>query len=135
MKEVTQRLFDRLAIGASVICAIHCIALPVILAMFPALVVMPVEEHSFHQLLVWFVLPSSLLAVSLGCSRHKDRIVLIGCVIGLSVIVLTAWFGHDLLGETGEKMATLTGAVILSVVHWRNYKLCRKDNCDHDHHH
>lgn len=133
MKQTVQFIFDRLAIGASVVCAIHCALLPVLLAVFPTLVAMPVTDHTFHFLLAWFVVPSSLIAVSLGCRRHKDRLVLAGCGLGLTIIVLTAWFGHDLLGETGEKMATLTGAVILSIVHWRNYSLCRQDSCDHHH--
>jgi len=133
VKQLTQRLFDRLAIGASVLCALHCAALPVALTVFPSLVAMPVSDHYFHLMMVWFVVPSSLLAVSLGCSRHKDRLVLMGCAVGLTVIVLTAFFGHDLLGETSEKIATLTGAMILAIVHWRNYTLCRKDSCEHDH--
>jgi len=119
----------------SVICAIHCAVLPVLLALFPTLLALPVDDHHFHQLMVWLVLPSSIVAVSLGCKQHQDSFVLIGAALGLLILVLTAFFGHDVLGEVGEKVATLVGAIILAAVHWRNYSLCRQDCCEHEHQH
>ena len=81
--------------------------------------------------MVWLVIPSSTIAVFLGCWRHKDRLVLVGAAAGLTTLVLTAIFGHDVLGETGEKVTTLIASIMLALAHWRNFWLCRQDSCGH----
>ncbi|MEM7692222.1 MAG: MerC domain-containing protein [Pseudomonadota bacterium] len=131
MKVGTQRLLDRFSIGASVVCAVHCVAMPVVLAFFPAIASLTGDEHTFHLLLVWLVLPSSLLAGTLGCAKHKDVFVLLGIFVGLVLLVGTAYLGHDLLGELGEKVATVAATSLLAVAHWRNYMLCRRRDCEH----
>ncbi|SHH25436.1 MerC domain-containing protein [Ferrimonas marina] len=132
MNQVGQALLDKMAIGVSVVCALHCAVMPIVLATFPALAILPMEDETFHKLLVLFVIPSSIIALLLGCRRHKDRWVLLGGVVGLLALVLTALFGHDLLGEMGEKVATVIAALVLASAHWRNFSLCRARACAHD---
>ena len=50
-------------------------------------------------------------------------------IIGLMILAVSAIWGHDILGETGEIVATLLGASVLSFGHYRNQKLC-KDCCN-----
>jgi len=132
MRRATQFFLDRVSIGFSIICAFHCAFFPLMLAVFPSIAVLPVDDQVFHEMLVWLVLPSSVMAASLGCSRHKDRKVLIGIGVGLIIFVLTALFGHDHLGETGEKVAIFLAAIILAWSHWRNFSLCHKESCNHN---
>ena len=132
MRKATQFFLDRLSIGFSVICAFHCAFFPVLLAVFPSIAALPVDDQVFHEMLVWLVLPSSVLAAALGCSRHKDRKVLLGIGLGLAIFVFTALFGHELLGETGEKATIFAAAIILAWSHWRNFKLCHQDSCNHN---
>ena len=89
------------------------------------------DDHVFHWVLIALVLPSSLLAGITGCRRHKDFRVIVGLSAGLVVLIATAALGHDMLGETGEKVATITAAFILAISHWRNYVLCRHEDCTH----
>lgn len=131
MNATTQLLLDRVSIGVSAICAIHCIAMPVLLALFPTIPLFGGDEHLFHSLLVLLVLPTSLFAGFLGCSKHKDSKVIWGIFTGLFLLVFAALFGHDFLGEIGEKVATLVAAFILASAHWRNYSICRSEQCDH----
>ncbi|MEP1445747.1 MAG: MerC domain-containing protein [Paraglaciecola sp.] len=131
MKLVTQTWLDRLSISASTVCAIHCAAMPTILALFPTLSFLPSDDHAFHEALVWLIVPMSLLAVFMGCKKHKDKAVLIGILSGLTLLVSTAFFAHDLVGEVGEKVATVVATFILAIAHWRNYSLCRKRSCHH----
>ena len=131
MKQSLQLNLDRLAIAGSTLCAVHCIVMPIFLTVFPSSLSIFFQDERFHKLMVWFVIPSSLIAVFLGCREHKDYKVLIGASLGLAIIVFTALFGHDFLGEQGEKVATVFGAVFLAVSHIRNYKLCRKNCCSH----
>lgn len=130
MNKSAQLLLDRLAITASALCALHCIAGPLLLVVFPSLLAMPVGDHFYHMLMVWFVIPTSSIAVLMGCTRHKDPKVLVLAFFGIVGLAVSAVFGHDFLGETGEKLATLAATCLLVVAHWRNYSLCRSDSCD-----
>ena len=105
--------------------------MPVFLTVFPSSLTVLLQDEQFHQLMVWLVIPSSLLAVVIGCRKHKDSWVLSGVVIGIAVMTFTAIFGHKALGESGEKIFTIIGATVLAVSHTRNYKLCRKNSCNH----
>jgi hypothetical protein len=132
MKSATQLGLDRFAIGLSVLCAIHCLAVPVLLILFPSIMAsFHLDDHIFHELLLWFAIPSSAIAVFLGCKRHKDRRVFILAGFGLGLLTAAALLGHDVLGEMGEKIATLFAVSILALAHIRNYSLCREDSCRH----
>jgi len=123
---------DRLAVSLSSLCALHCLALPLLLVLVPAMSASVLGDEAFHRTLLWLVIPSSVLAITLGCARHKDQLVWTCAVTGLAVMIIAAFWGHDLLGEWGERLATLTGAGILSSGHVRNHALCRSRRCLHD---
>lgn len=128
-KVQAQRLMDRMAISASALCMLHCLLTPLLLVAVPVISTTLLADEAFHRLLVAFVLPTSLVALFLGCRRHKDRGVLVLGGLGLISLVLVALFGHDLLGETGERVATVISGAILAIGHLRNYRLCRQDGC------
>lgn len=125
-----QQLLDRMAISASVLCLIHCLGMPLLLVALPLLSSTFMAGEDFHRFLVVFVLPISVIALFIGCRRHKDRGVLVLGSLGLLGLVSTALFGHDLLGETGERAATVVSGVTSALGHLRNDRLCRQDGCD-----
>ncbi len=124
-----QVLMDKTAIALSAACAIHCLVLPVIIVMLPALSTTFVGSESFHRLMVWFVFPISALALTQGCRRHKDRIVLSFGGLGLALLIATAIIGHSIFSEEFERLTTVSGAMFLAFGHLRNYQLCRKHKC------
>jgi len=121
---------DKIAISTSTFCALHCLFLPMVLAIFPAFGASLFGQESFHVLLLWLVIPLSAVALSMGCYRHKSRLVLLMGMIGLGILIFAASIGHDYLGETGERIATIVGALFIGVGHFRNYVLCRRTNCE-----
>ena len=123
-------VLDRVAISASTLCAIHCLCLPLILTALPALGVTFFGQESFHVALLWLVIPLSVVALTMGCSKHKNWVVGLLGLVGLTLLIIAAAFGHDLLGEPGERIATLAGAVFIGVGHFSNYRLCRQAICD-----
>lgn len=123
-------LLDKLAVSASMVCAIHCLFLPVILVVFPALGATLFADDLFHVLLLWLIIPLSVIALSLGCRRHKDLLVAVIGLVGLTFLI-SASLGHEFLGETNERILTIMGAAVISVGHLQNYRLCRRDECDH----
>jgi hypothetical protein len=124
-----REFMDRLAIVGSGFCLIHCLVTPALLIAIPVAASTAVGDAQFHRLLLGFVVPTSSLALLLGCRRHKDWIVLILGLVGLGQLVLNAFLGHELFGEVGEKAMTVASSLILIVAHVCNRRLCRRDGC------
>ncbi len=122
-------LLDRAAIGLSMLCVIHCLALPLLLALLPSITALPISDERFHLALLLLILPTSTIALFLGCRRHRDHSVLVWGVSGIVVLIVTALVGHDLFGDAGEKIMTVVGAVLVAVGHIRNFRLCRTHAC------
>lgn len=123
---------DKAAIGLSLICAAHCLLLPVALVMLPALATTTFGDESFHFYLLLAVIPASLCALTMGCRQHRNYTVLRIGLPGIAVLILVSVFGHDLLGEQGEKLATLLGTALVAFGHIRNHTLCNQKQCHCD---
>lgn len=124
MKSALNINLDKVAIGFSAICALHCILLPVALIFLPALSTTFLGSEDFHKALLYFVVPSSTIALFLGCKMHGKNHVYVYGAVGVGVLLIASFFGHDLIGESGEKFLTLLGAGIISLGHIKNQKLC-----------
>ncbi len=120
---------DGLGIVGATACAIHCIAIPTLLVLGTTVPAFLAGDESFHKLMLWLVVPSAAIAFSLGCWRHKDLWVLLLGVLGATGLVLAGTVLHDLVGEVGERVATLVSASLLIAAHVRNFKLCRSESC------
>jgi hypothetical protein len=124
MKNALNINLDKVAIGFSAICALHCILLPVALIFLPALSTTFLGSEDFHKALLYFVVPSSAIALFLGCKMHGKNHVYVYGAVGIGALLIASFFGHDLFGESGEKLLTLLGAGIISLGHIKNQKLC-----------
>lgn len=116
---------DRAAIGLSLVCAIHCLALPVVIVLAPAVGSLAIADESFHLWLALLVLPLSGYALIAGFREHQSTSVFATGCIGLLLLIAAAVVGHELLGEIGEKVLTLCGATIIAYSHIRNFRACR----------
>jgi EamA domain-containing membrane protein RarD len=128
MKSTTLSI-DKMAIGLSMICTVHCLMLPTALVILPTLSASIVGTESFHQWLLIAVIPASVFALWMGCKSHKKISVVTTGLLGLVILTLAAFFGYDLFGELGESMASLFGALLIISSHLRNYALCKDLQC------
>ena len=126
-----QKPLDILATSISGLCAMHCLLMPLALVLFPILSGSLFAGEDFHRFLVWVILPTSSIAFLLGCRRHKDTAVLILGIMGMFILVISAFWGHDFVGDWGERILTVIGGLILAAGHFRTYKLCQHDHCEH----
>ncbi|MEM1158649.1 MAG: MerC domain-containing protein [Verrucomicrobiota bacterium] len=144
---------DSLAIGMSLVCAVHCLITPALLVLMPILATTFWVHQDFHLWMLFLVLPVTGVAFFLGCRKHKDRIVLFLGGMGLTLLVGVAIYesfihagfnatGHEtcahcLGNETSKVLNTaimtnvLGGAFLLSG-HARNFMLCRRLRCHHE---
>ena len=121
---------DKISIGLSALCAVHCLVLPVVAGVLPALTAVTASHSHFHLLMLIVVIPLSGLALGAGWLRHRDRNVLAHGVCGMGLMMLAVTLGHDLLGDAGERWATLAGTFLLAAGHLRNFRQCRPaDGC------
>ena len=125
MKTV-QAITNKLAIGLSLMCAIHCLAITSLIALLPSLVALGLDNEVFHFWMIVVVLPSSVYALTLGCKKHKRYRLLILGSIGLTLLVMALFFGEERIGEDGEKILTVLGAGFVAVGHWFNFRLCQE---------
>lgn len=132
---------DKLAISLSAVCLVHCLLLPALLTLLPIFSSsILVDDELFHKLMLWLVLPTSIVALFLGCRQHKRLSIILCGVIGMSILIAVAFFGHELFGITAEKIATSIGGLILAAAHFLNYRACQSVPCDDEdcsvkHHH
>ncbi|MDZ7773613.1 MAG: MerC domain-containing protein [Balneolaceae bacterium] len=111
--------WDRLGIGLSGLCAIHCLLFPVLVALLP-LVPWAESVHAWtHPVLFLLIAPTVWLA--LREKRPGRRPIALLLCSGLAVIAL-AWFLHDVVGMWGEAIITLAGSALLIRGHWLNYR-------------
>ncbi len=121
-----QTISDKTAIGLSLLCTLHCLALPLAIVLLPSIAALPLADEVFHLWMVFAVIPISIYALTLGCKKHKHyRLLGLGAV-GLGLLIVAAFVGHDLLGEFGEKTLTVIGASIIALGHFWNYRLCQE---------
>ncbi len=110
--------WDRVGIGLSGICAIHCLLVPVLVALIP---LWPAFEE-FHEYthLIFFLAIAPAVYLSLR-RKHESVSVTVYLLTGVFVIFI-AWFFNHQLGEYGEAGVTLIGSLLLIRGHWLNYK-------------
>jgi hypothetical protein len=122
-----ENITDRMAITLSIACAIHCLAMPLLLLLLPSFVVLQLNNEAYHTAMVLIVLPTSVFALFMGCKQHKRyRLLFIGFV-GLIFLVLAISLGN----EFWEKVLTLMGSAVIAGGHYWNYRLCQQHTLCH----
>ena len=127
-----ERWLDGMAVILSGTCMVHCLVLPLLVTVFPIAQGSLLDEQQFHLVMLLLILPTSLIALTIGCRKHKDRLTLVLGTIGLSVLTFTALFGHDVFGYQGERIVTTLGGLVLALAHIQNFRCCRTVDCQHD---
>lgn len=83
---------DKLAISMSVLCGIHCLITPILIAFLPILSTTFWVSQDFHLWLLVLVIPTTSFAVLAGCRKHKDKIVLILSIVALLMLSSVALY-------------------------------------------
>ena len=107
---IERTLLDRLGIGASLLCAIHCIAAPFLLLLLPA--AGAVWSHpAVHWILAVLVVPLALWVLINGYRKHGNKLTLYAAVAG-TLLILAGLISPMLHAEPVVKfdVPTLMGA-------------------------
>ena len=112
------------------LCMIHCLAFPLLVALLPSIAALPLDKEAFHLWMVIAVIPISLYALTLGCKKHKKKSILSFGLLGLVCLVSAVLLGESRIGEAGEKILTVIGALLIAFSHYKNFHQCQHlKNC------
>lgn len=125
-------LLDRFSIGLSALCLLHCLAIPLLISMTPVVATFAFADESFHVALIALVVPTSALALGLGCRKHRGWGVVVIGLMGLGLLGTAAFAEAMGLGEIGETVLTVLGALVVASAHVLNYRACRACDCEHN---
>ena len=120
-----QKMSDITAISLSFVCIVHCLIVPIIFILFPALTLAALTSESFHMWLLLGIFPVSVLALTVGYMQHHNHSVLLISISGLIILLTAPLIGHAILGGPAEVALTVIGASILAIGHFRNFRLGR----------
>jgi hypothetical protein len=120
------RHFDQVAIALSAICIVHCLAVPLLVAILPIAAISIGEGQHFHGLMLWLVVPTSLVGFSLGYRLHRNAGIVLAGTAGVAVLAAAAVYGHTVWSETAEVLVSLAGSLLLGGAHWQNFRSVRR---------
>lgn len=110
---------ERLAVTASAVCLLHCIALPLLFAALPTLALLFAIPKSFHVWALALAVPTSATALLLGFRDHRSRLPLIVGCTGLGLLAIGALV---LLEGRLETPVTIAGGMMLAAAHILNWR-------------
>jgi len=115
-------LLDRLGATGSMLCAVHCAALPLVLAIAPAIgagFASPVFEIGF----IAFASVLGMTSLILGYRQHRVRRALLMLVPGIALLwsaVLIEPLHENLIGHA---VAMACGGTLIAIAHLLNLRL------------
>ena len=109
----TDAKLDFVAATLSTACLIHCLALPILVAILP-LSMTWLENEWVHRLLVLIALPVSGVAIANSLRREEGLAFPLAAVGGLALLIVAAFIEalHDY-----EVSVTVAGSLLLAAAH------------------
>ncbi|MEZ4695351.1 MAG: MerC domain-containing protein [Rhodothermales bacterium] len=120
-----QEGWDRLGIGVSGVCMVHCLLLPVVISALPMWASAQQVHGWLHPVFAVLLVPTTILALVSGYRRHRNVTIVALMTIGLILVLAAAFPALESPGVVYETVMTMTGSVFLITGHFRNWKLGR----------
>ena len=116
---------DVAGMTASILCLLHCMAMPLVILAFPMLGLAHVHD-TFHDTLIAAITLPVLLALVPGYLKHRDKTtLLVGCG-GLAIFLGAVFIVSPLFGEVAEATFAVISGFMLLYAHLRNRRHCKR---------
>ena len=129
----TQEFSDKTAISLSAICLAHCLLVPSFLVLLSGYLSISYDNELIHYVILFLAIPVSIYALITGVKNHRTYQYLAMGFVGLFFLIFAVTLGVQIWGELGEKGLTAIGASLVALSHFKNYRLCRKIDCEECH--
>ena len=112
---------DLYAVGLSTLCVLHCVALPVLLAVMPV-AAQAAESELVHRILVIVAVPVSLRVIWKARPMNGNRLFVGAVSVGLGLLMLGAFMEAV---SAYEVPITVAGGTVLASAHlWHWMRQC-----------
>jgi len=105
---------------------VHCLAVPVIVAVLPIASVSFGDSQHFHGLMLWLVVPTSVGGFLLGYRLHGRLDLVLVAGVAISLLAAAAIWGHQAWTESVEISVSVVGSLLLASAHWLNFREVRR---------
>ena len=129
----TQEYSDKTAISLSALCLVHCLLVPSFLVFLSGYISLSYNNELIHYAILFLAIPVSIYALITGVKNHNSYSYLYVGLLGILTLILAVTLGVQMWGESGEKILTPVGALLVAISHFKNYRLCREVECDSCH--
>jgi hypothetical protein len=120
------RLADLTGIVLSFTCLIHCLALPLLILLAPALSRWIALPEGVHAAILLLALPAAAIAMRDGWRRHRRILPAILAAIGLGLLALGLSAHEGWIASAGpeaaDRLLTSVGAFTLAAAHLVNWR-------------
>ena len=128
----SQLISDKFAMSFSAMCMIHCLFAPSLIILSYSSLALTVESELIHKTILLLTIPVSIFAISLGYKNHPNNSIIYTGIAGLTILISALLIGES-IGENAGLILTTIGSLMVIACHYRNYRICKKVNCDcHD---
>ena len=128
----SQLISDKFAMSFSAMCMIHCLFAPSLIILSYSSLALTVESELIHKAILLLTIPVSIFAISLGYKNHPNNSIIYTGIAGLTILISALLIGES-IGENAGLILTTIGSLMVIACHYRNYRICKKVNCDcHD---
>ncbi len=121
--------WDAMGIATSILCAIHCALLPVLVTTLPVFGIDIVENAVFEWGMVVLAFVVGVYSLYHGFIKHHRNytpIYIFG--VGFFFLVIKQFF------KQYEYLLLAVAVLLIIVAHYHNYRLCNKSKCASPHH-
>lgn len=126
---VVRSNLDMVGMGMSILCMVHCLAFPLLLAFSPQLMRWLPGDDLTHRSLVVVIGLLGVFAFRRGYRIHRRAWVLLLFLLGVAFVLAAAICGEAMLSERGEAAITVCGSLCIVAAHFFNQRCCRTCAC------
>jgi hypothetical protein len=121
MKSFYHAKWDAIGIGASLLCAVHCVFLPVLFTTLPLFGIEILENAYLEAATLLVSMAAGGWAIWRGYTKlHHKKALVIQFLMGLALLILGNCFHHAPM----EIPLKIAGAMLIIVAHIRNWRAC-----------
>ena len=118
--------FDRLGAALGFLCALHCVAVPLLMGVLPSLGLEFLADGAVDLAIVALATVFAGVAAVLGYRQHGERRVVAGFAGAVALLVAAQFFGEE---NIAGRVVSIAGGLTLAVTHLINMRLGRR--CRH----
>jgi len=117
---------DNIGMTASVLCAVHCAVVPIIITSLPLLGLGFLSNPWFEWGMITFALAIGVCAIGITYIRRRHSLLPMFLLIGGFVIIIA---GHLFITNWREAIIVPIGGLLIAAAHFFNYKYSKISYC------